>query len=218
MPIIKVERDDILREDEVNEMLEKAEELYKGKMIQCLIALLWLFGKRISETIRLRRKDIWVDDNYLYVRFRVLKKKSRKAKPKLESRIKKITLKNPYVVYVLQYIKSIKNPNAYVFPGNTRPKIVTVKRKLPNGTIKTYQYEYKEGGHISREYAYRLLKELNPDVWCHLFRESVATLWAEHGATEEKLMHWFDWDRADTAHKYVKRGTRLIEDMAERNW
>ena len=34
----------------------------------------------------------------------------------------------------------------------------------------------------------------------------------------EKIMHWFDWDRVDTAHEYVKRGTKLTEKWAERTW
>jgi hypothetical protein len=41
---------------------------------------------------------------------------------------------------------------------------------------------------------------------------------AEKGATEEDLMHWFDWDRVDTAHEYVKRGTKLTEKYSERTW
>ena len=55
---------------------------------KCLIALLWLFGKRISEVLRLKRKDLWFDEHFLYVRFSILKKKGEyKA-------VKKITLKN----------------------------------------------------------------------------------------------------------------------------
>jgi len=59
-------------------------------------------------------------------------------------------------------------------------------------------------------------RKANPNAWFHLFRESLATKMAEHGATEEELMHWFDWDRVDTAHEYVKRGTKLTEKWAER--
>jgi len=33
---------------------------------------------------------------------------------------------------------------------------------------------------------------------------------AERGATEEELMAWFDWDRYDTAHGYVKGGPKLL--------
>lgn len=60
------------------------------------------------------------------------------------------------------------------------------------------------------------LKKVYPFVWWHLFRESLATQMAEKGATEEELMHWFDWDRVDIAHEYVKRGSKLTEKWSER--
>jgi len=41
---------------------------------------------------------------------------------------------------------------------------------------------------------------------------------AEEGATEEELMHWFDWETPNSPHKYVKRGTRLTEKWSERVW
>jgi hypothetical protein len=41
---------------------------------------------------------------------------------------------------------------------------------------------------------------------------------AEMGATEEELMHWFDWSDPRVAHEYVKRGTKLIEKWADRTW
>jgi hypothetical protein len=62
------------------------------------------------------------------------------------------------------------------------------------------------------------LKKVNKNVWWHLFRESLATEMAERGATEEELMHWFDWSRADTAHQYVKRGIKLTEKWSDRDF
>jgi hypothetical protein len=71
---------------------------------------------------------------------------------------------------------------------------------------------------ISRQLAYYYLRQVDSTVWFHLFRESFAAEMAERGATEEKLMHWFDWDRVDTAHQYVKHGTKLTEEYSERVW
>lgn len=46
---------------------------------------------------------------------------------------------------------------------------------------------------VSRQLALYYLKKQNPNCYWHFFRESLATEMAERGATEEKLMHWFDW-------------------------
>jgi integrase len=207
-PRIKTVRSDILRGNEIEAMINQAGLTY-DLSIQCLIALLWLFGKRISEVIALKRKDIYVKNDMLYVRFTVLKKKKiglrrdREVKPWLETikkqYLKNITLEHSFTKYVLQYIeeprfykeegyKKTLNEEALLFPGMYRTK------------------------------AWRYIKHLDPKAWLHLFRESLATTWAEEGSTEEDLMHWFDWDRISTAHEYVKRGTKLIEHMAKRTW
>jgi len=217
LPFIKcksLRKEEILSEAEVEEMIEKAEICFpeKASMIKCLIALLWLFGKRISEVLRLKRKDVWFDEHFLYVRFTVLKKKGEyKA-------VKKITLKNPFVKHVIQYIQLIEEPEAWLFPGRSRPKVVKVKAKLRNGTVKTYEYERVESGNMSRQEAWRLLKKLNPTVWFHLFRDTVATKFAYEGATPYELQSWFDWEKLETANKYIKRGSAFIERLAQRVW
>lgn len=100
------------------------------------------------------------------------------------------------------YLKRITLRNPF-----TKPVLAYLK------TIKTGKLFY-----VSRQLALYYLKKANNKAWFHLFRESLATEMAERGATEEKLMHWFDWDRVDTAHSYVKRGTKLTEEYSEREW
>ncbi len=195
MPKIKTRRKDILRKEELNELLEKADSYYNGSRIQCLIALLWLFGKRITENLMLKRKDIFIKEGYLYVYFHVKKKHDRKAKPIPRRFLKRKTLRNPYTKFVVQYTEKITDPEAYVFPS-----------------------ERSAYGYMSRVQAYRIVKQLDPNAWLHLFRESLATKMAEEGASEEELMHWFDWDRVDTAHEYVKQGTRLTEKWSEKTF
>ena len=102
MPIIKAKPDDIIRDNDIRKMimaLGKAADkggplVYQWKdkdgqtqkqnlwidyyAIACMIAILYLFGKRISEIITLRRKDIWEKRGYVYVRFGVLEKSKEK--------------------------------------------------------------------------------------------------------------------------------------------
>ena len=217
MPFIKfksLRREEILSEAEVEEMIRKADFLFpeKANMIKCLIALLWLFGKRISEVLRLKRKDLWFDEHFLYVRFTVLKKKGEyKA-------VKKITLKNKFTKHVLEYVRLIEEPEAWLFPGFSTNKTVKVKMRLKDGTVKVYEYYRAEKGVMSRQQAFRILKKLNPTVWFHLFRSSVATRFAYEGATPYELQSWFDWEKLETANKYVRRGSAFIERLSQRTW
>lgn len=181
MPIIKTKRDDILRRQEVLEMLSQAED-----WLACLIAFSWIFGKRINEVLKVKKQDVWTDQDFLYTRFHVSKKKTRVSPGLPKPFLKRINLKHEGVAYIISYCRKVKD-------GNLFPK-------------------------MSRQLAYYYLKKLNSKVWWHLFRESLATLMAEKGATEEQLMHWFDWDRVDTAHQYVKRGTKLTEELSQRMW
>ena len=188
IPRIKTKRDDILRTSEISDMLEASRF---EPWLQCLICILAIFGKRISEVIRLKRSDVWFDDEYLYARFSVLKKASRKATAVPKTYLKRKTRKHPFTKPIIQYLIQIEK--GYIFPSNRSAY-----------------------GYISRVHAWNKIKAVNPKAWCHLFRESLATSMAEHGATEEELLHWFDWDRVDTAHQYVKHGTKLTEKWSDR--
>ena len=116
---------------------------------------------------------------------------------------------------MLEWVGQFKNPNSHIFPGSIRRRIIRVKDKT---TGKVYTYHQEAEARMSREQAYKIFKAINPKCWLHLFRHSVATEMAERGATEEELMSWFDWDRYDTAHRYVKGGPKLTEKWAERTW
>jgi len=205
LPKITTKRTDILRNPEVESLLQQADP-----WLACLIALCWMFGKRINEYVKLKRQDLWVEGDYLYTRFLVSKKRTPKETPVPHPYLKKIRKDHPGVQYVLSYMNTIKE--GYLFQRDTEPRIRTIKMKT-----KTYTYQI-EGGHIHIDTALYYLKKLSKDVWFHLFRESLATRMAEKGASEEELMHWFDWDRVDTAHEYVKRGTKLTEKWSERTW
>lgn len=181
MPKIKTRRQDIIRKHEALKLLKKAKP-----WLACAIALAWIFGKRINEILKVKREHVWTDKAYLYVRFFVSKKKTRKTQPIPKPYLKRINMKHPGVRYILRHLEKVK-------AGPLFPK-------------------------MTRQLALYYLKDLSPKIWWHLFRESLATEMAERGATEEKLMHWFDWDRVDTAHAYVKRGTKLTEELSDREW
>ncbi len=235
MPLYRIQRDDVLRKEEIDSLLNQCtQNLIDGKkviekeyglfpikfsppMIQCFIALEWLFGKRIRETLRLRRQDVYWDDEYLCVNFTVQKKKNRKATSAPQRTLKKISLSNPYTRYIIDYVSTITD--GWIFKGAKGRREKTVYWKDDEGKIiKSYHYVDEDEGRLSQEYALQILKALDMNICCHLFRHSLATLMAEHEATQEDLMNWFDWDRVDTAHNYVRGGPRMTKKWSDRTW
>ena len=131
-----------------------------------MVALAWIFGKRINEILRVKHGDVWVSDGFLHVRFHVSKRARSQTDPIPRPFLKRIRLEHPYVKYVLDITK--KGETGYIFKG------------------------YGKSGHITRRRLHQQLKQIAPDVWFHLFRHSLATYMAEHGATESELQSWLD--------------------------
>lgn len=172
-----------MRRPELDSMVERAAPSTKA-----LVAMLWLYGKRISEVLGLRRRDIWVEGDFLYASFHVLKKKRRNDIGEKKPFVKSIKMDHPYYRYLYEYLKDKQfAPDDRIFP-------------------------------FSRHVAYQMIKKVNPTVYPHLFRTSLATRMAELGATEYELMHWFDWDRSSTAGEYVKRTSKLAERWSKRDF
>jgi len=187
-----------LRSQEIKSIIDKAGEIY-GLWFQACLAIAWLFGKRISEILTLKREDCSFDSEYIHIRFLVLKKSRRKktgqkiSKDEYERKnrfLKRISVKNPYAHYIIDHLDQVET--GWLF------------------TI--------EGRRVSRFQLHRRLKKCDPNAWFHLFRHSLATVMAERGATETELMSWFDWTAPKVAHGYVVRGPKLTERLSNRTW
>lgn len=182
MPKHQLERE-VMRKPELDAMMERAKPTTRA-----LIAILWLFGKRISEVLRLKRRDIWAEGDLIYASFHVLKKKTREDTGVSKPFVKSMRITHPYYKYLYYYLKEKRfGADDLIFP-------------------------------FSRHKAYRLIKEVNPKTYPHFFRTSLATRMAELGATEYELMHWFDWDRSSTAGGYVKHTSKLAERWSKREF
>lgn len=177
-----------------------------GRAWQCLIAILWLTGKRISEVVCLRISDVRIRGNYLTITFSVLKKRGKRTKrdgtftidnrppPR---RTKRITLDNPYSMYVTNWWDSIKDRETFMFP---RPQ-----------TKMRYIYP---------KYVWDVIQMLGLEqpVSCHLFRHTLATQMAEDGATAWELKSWFDWENISTADEYVSSAGMSTKRLSDRKW
>lgn len=118
-------REDILRRPEIDTLIRDSQGVIEHTRVPIvrrehenlvtIVALLWLFGKRISEILRLKREDVWVDGKYLYVRFIVLKKPG-VWEPAVRKRyLKRINTSHPYVKLVQDYVEPLVDPDVLLF-------------------------------------------------------------------------------------------------------
>jgi len=198
LPAYKYQRDDIIRVEELDQILSESGEVKKyglpGLAWQCLISIMWLYGKRISEIVPLKTNAIRIDLNYLNILFHVLKKAERKDPGIRRPFTKRVTLENPYTKYIVEWRNQLDDFE-YLFP---RPQT--------------------KMGYIYRQYAHEFLKSISPRISCHLFRHSLATQMAENGATAYELINWFDWDRTDTALEYIRKSGQMTQRLSNRKW
>ena len=244
MPRIKVEPQDIIRKEDIVTIFQRLVALQKkGEPVvyewvgndgrkktqrlrihyprtACLLSILWLFGKRISEVLQLKRKDVWTKRGFLYIRFPVFKKKKNpgdvnKVPAPVIQKIKRLHIEKhqPLSGYILQYCLSLSHPENWLFPGNSKPHVQVVKNAK---TGKIYEYKRYTAGHMSRITAYKILKVLNPQYYPHFFRRSLATALAEEHFNAIELKHWFDWEKIDTAMRYINESGVLTERISNR--
>ena len=184
MPKIKSLRDDIIRPDELKLYLKMASRKPKH---QYLMVWLYAFGKRISETIILKRFDVSFDEDYIYARFTILKTKPRSG---LRARkTKRLTRKHWLAPYLVKHISGVSE--GYLFPS------------------------WGKNGYLTRRGASVILKRYSENIWCHLFRHSLAVQMAEHGANILGLMAWFDWEDEKTAIRYIRTYGQVMEQLAK---
>jgi len=184
MPKIKSLRDDIIRPDELKIYLKMAS---RKPLHQYLMAWLYAFGKRISETNVLTRDDVTVVGDYIFARFTILKTQPRSGIKTVK--VKRLTRKHWLAPFLEKHISEISS--GYMFPS------------------------WGKKGYLTRQGADGILKKYSDDIWCHLFRHSLAVQMAEHGANILGLMAWFDWEDEKTAIRYIRTYGEAMDKLAK---
>lgn len=208
-------QEDILDWPKVEALIDKAgRKGIKSKRNQCLVALAWVFGKRIHEILRLKREDFDIGEQYLYVTFRVGKKR-KKNTPVERTWTKKIALSHPAVKYVLAHVQPIQK--GYIFASN-RVESEKYWRTVNNqGEVVEYFYP-RPGGYLSLTQASRIIKSLDERLYWHFFRYSLATQMARKQVPVAAMVKWFDWESANMAMKYVQENEEITEQLSNREF
>jgi len=209
-----VQRKDVLSTEEIDGMIEKADTLKPECFRLRAKALISLFktGKRRFEVATLENTDLKVNGKFLYITFTVVKK--RKKKVLATRRTKKFPLSSLHAQHIIEHwnhMKKLHPECRYLFPSTT--------------SVFGLGLAFHKDKHLSGRQILRIIKQLNPEAWCHLFRE---TRGAEVVRSDEKrlgeasimtvyrVQRALDLERETTAWNYINRyATETIEPEEE---
>jgi len=206
MTNVKVNRKDVLSEDEIESMIKRAEQLeddYFRLRALALVSIFYKTGKRRAEVANLEMDDLKVKGKYLSITFTVVKK--RKKNVMSTRREKLLPLDDRFTKYIMDYWSYMKRNHPecrFLFPS---------VRSFFGESLVFYPNRHLSGRHILR-----IIKQLNPRAWCHLFRETMGAKIVRGDPTimaPFKVMRRLDLESHTTAFRYMQR---YVADIIEK--
>jgi integrase len=196
-----VQRKDVVGREEFLGMLQRVDDEeypfpYYRLRDRAVLCLLRRTGKRRSEVAGLEVLDLEVKGKYLSVTFTVAKK--RRGSIMSKRREKLLSLRDPWTRPILEYWEWMRTEQPgcrYLFPTTFYSPLSNSLRLSPDS-------------HLSGRQLLRIVKRVNPEAWCHLFRETVG---AEIVRRDPSIMSPFrvmrrlDLESYTTAFNYMKR-------------
>jgi len=177
----KIQREDIIREPEVAELIN----VMNNNMDKAMVAMMYLFGARPCELLAVKKEDFNITDDRIEVRFPTRKKRHKVQKLVMENRTLWCYKNDPFARVIIDYLL-VLDPGEKMFEyGSTEKSANTI---------------------IGRK-----IKTHNKQICPYLFRHTRNTLIGENGGTESHLTVWNGWADGRPAKHYVERTKRLID-------
>jgi len=208
MTNVKVQRKDVLSEEEIEDMIKRAQQIeneYFRLRALALISIFYKTGKRRAEVACLEVDDLKIKGKYLSVTFTVVKK--RKKNVMSVRREKLLPLNDRFTQYIIDYWMWMRKHHPechYLFPS--------IKCVFGGA------YVFSRDRHLSGRHVLRIIKMLNPQAWCHLFRETMGAKIVRSDPTiiaPFKVMRRLDLESHTTAFRYMQRYAADIIEEAE---
>lgn len=199
----RAQRKQVITDREFSRMIQKTREeqnrpnypFYYGFRDRAILCIFRLTGKRVSEVSRLEVGDLEIEDESLSITFTVSKK--RKGQKLLLRRTKQVPLDNPLTEPIIEYWKWMKE------------NLPSIKWLLPRTHYSPYfdtlSFDDKP---LSTRQILRIVQKYNPNVWCHLFRETAAADIIEKDQSiiaPWKVRRRLDLEKVETAFRYMDR-------------
>jgi len=185
MPRYKFKRDSYLSREEVVDMIDRAEQPW----LKAIIALLYLYGLRISEALKLKPQDLSIEDKKLLVVRVQLSKKRKKATPIEPTHVLRVTMRKD--------LAEILRPLLHFW----------LKRESLHPDEPLWKW--------SRKTVWAKIKELNPLCSPHFFRHSRLYRLAELGASAAVLQDFAGWSDFRPASSYIQGSGQLARRFSD---
>jgi integrase len=233
VPKHKIQRQEEISTENWQKILKLAKKLNFKKAYQvpkqkywfsCVLAIIWLTGKRINEVLQLKRKDIIVTETQIRIKFFVGKKKSRKTPIEQIPYQKVRTIQHKAVPHIIEYLneydKTECDKTKQLFPANTTTRTRNVKTTFINGDgeTETRRYSYQDkGGYIypenARYWLSKINKQLKPNerIYFHYGRHSIGIKLAYQGKSNIQIAKILD-ETPRAAIEYTKHAGGLDEE------
>lgn len=170
----------IMSPEEVGEMIKKADRARD----ECLIAVHYLTGARVSEIIELKREHITITDEELTIRFKARKKRTYGPLLKTDKLI--FSRDAPFTDRISDYLlENNFNDDDYIFPGR--------------------------GEHLTRQRVWQIIKGLNPQTSSHFFRHTRLNKLSRKGFNLEDLRKWSG--RKTSPTEYMEKSEKDIRKI-----
>ena len=150
-----------------------------------ILALYYITGVRAKEPFSIMKEDIWKDDKFLYVR------------------IKREKVRKDVVV-----------PMPSVLPIALTANHLQLIISQWESTAPAHQvWFYADNPETARKYVWKMIKNVNPNAWTHLFRHTRNEYFRGKGKTREQRMGWFGWTDSRTPDKYTHPNEKDVKDL-----
>lgn len=180
----------------------------------CLIALLYLTGRRIGEIICLRLRDLdlrALETEGIFI----VTCMNEKVWLREKSKTFKIPVEGDYFdkekneKYNLRYYEEIQPRFNINSPSGKilSPFILDYLWNIQNLDENNYLFPpYKRGhNHITTQHAWRIIKTVEPSLWCHALRHLMITaFWNASGRNPKTLHEYTFHKRVESTMDYIK--------------
>lgn len=207
---------------------------WMGQRDAAVLAAIPLFGSRAKEYSNLKRNQVHIGAETVFVTFSILKLHRSKRVRCVCQKVGKFGWKNcPHCGASLEGLPALPQKleqtdierqrktthplmpyflkwvelvplDGHLFPRSSIPGIF--------GVDSAPQWDRP----LSRQGIYMVVRKHLSDYWPHLFRHNLATGFSRIGFSEGDLMKWFGWTRYETAERYTRLGGGArIKSMGE---
>jgi len=208
----------ILEPEEVDQIIRKS----TNKRDQCLVALLYLTGRRIMEILSLKKSDFVLPENFKIVTFRCQNEKSWRTERKGTFSIErhgnyKMRKDGKIVHYKTKYYEEIQPSYSTEGPSGQLLShyVIDYLQGLGDSDYLFAPSRLSSADHINQPRAYQILRSLDDRLWLHALRHINFSRMAVVYRDDPRAMHDLTFHRRfESTIGYIKnleKGERLAK-------